>query len=275
MQQPTSRTAAPSVPAGAAPAAQPAAALRARYLDLMERSLGDRIYGESRLERRWRNLLQRLRHPYLTRRGALPWPSRAHTMLGPQRLRSLRQLAECALSERIPGDFIETGVWRGGACILLRAVLAAHGVGDRRVFCADTFAGLPRANPEQYPPDRGDRLAAFAELAISEEEVRRNFALYDLLDQQVVFLKGLFKDTLPALGAATFALIRLDGDMYESTTDALTHLYDRVSPGGFVIVDDYGALRHCRQAVHDFLDARHLAADIQPVDESCVWWRKR
>jgi O-methyltransferase len=97
---------------------------------------------------------------------------------------------------------------------------------------------------------------------------------YDLLDEQVVFLKGLFKDTLPQLIDHRFALIRLDGDMYESTMDALTNLYDRVSDRGFVIVDDYGALKKCRKAVHDFLDGRSLKVDIQKIDETGVWWRK-
>ena len=104
--------------------------------------------------------------------------------------------------------------------------------------------------------------------------MRANFASYGLLDEQVVFLPGLFKHTLPTLGDARFALIRLDGDMYESTMDALTNLYDRVPPAGFVIVDDDGGLPNCRRAVHDFLDARALAPAIQPIDESAVWWRK-
>src|SRR5262249_5309566 len=152
------------------------------YLDLLEKSLLNAIYGESRLEMLVRAVIQRLRHPYLTRRGVLAWPARAHTMIGPARLRNLRHLVECTIREGIQGDYIETGVWRGGACILMRGVLAAHGIGDRKVFCADTFAGLPRPNPEQYPADKRDRLYSFAELAIPESAVRRNFASYDLLD---------------------------------------------------------------------------------------------
>jgi O-methyltransferase len=195
-------------------------------------------------------------------------------MLGPARLANLRRLVEATLQDAIPGDYIETGVWRGGACILIRAVLAAHGVADRRVFVADSFEGLPRPNAETYPADRRDKLFRFAELAISEEEVRSNFAAYGLLDAQVVFLKGFFRDTLPRLTDERFAVIRLDGDMYESTTDALVNLYDRLAPGGYAIVDDYGSLGHCRKAVHDFLDARRLSPKIEPVDEGCVWWRK-
>jgi len=244
------------------------------YLDLMERTLANAIYGESALEARLRGLLQRIKHPYTARRGAIAWPARAHTMIGPKRLANLRSLAETTLREAIPGDYIETGVWRGGACILMRAVLAAHGVTDRRVFVADSFEGLPRPDGQLYPADRRDRLFRFEELAVSEAEVARNFEAYGLLDDQVVFVKGFFRDTLPALSGQRFALIRLDGDMYESTMDALTSLYAGLSSGGFAIVDDYGGIKACRKAVHDFLDRIGAAPTITPVDESCVWWRK-
>jgi hypothetical protein len=248
--------------------------VRSRYLDLLERSILNSIYGESRLEMMLQRVLQRLRHPYLTRRGAIPWPSRAHSMIGEQRMRNVRELVERTLNENVPGDYIETGVWRGGACIMMRGVLEAYGVRDRRVFCADSFEGLPRPDAENFPIDRRDRLFAFEELAVSEEKVRRNFAAYDLLDEQVVFLKGFFKDTLPGLGSQRFALIRLDGDMYQSTMDALINLYDKLSSAGFVIIDDYGVLASCRRAVHDFLDQRNLRVEITKIDEGGIWWQK-
>lgn len=247
--------------------------LRSRYLDLLEKSLLDAVYGERPLEMRLRAVIARFRHPYLTRHGAVTWPARAHTMIGATRLRHLRHLVERTIVEGIAGDYIETGVWRGGACILMKGVLTAYAVSDRRVYCADTFAGLPRPD-SNVSADKRDRLHAFRELAVSEEIVRRNFAAYDLLDHQVVFLKGPFADTLPRLSNHRFALIRLDGDMYGSTMSALSNLYDRLSPSGFVIIDDYGALRSCAKAVHDFLDQRCLRVKIQPIDESCVWWQR-
>lgn len=255
--------------------ADPGALSRARYLDLLEKTLQNAIYGESVVETKLKLWLQRLRHPYLTRRGAIPWPSRAHSMIGPQRLRNLRTLMERTLNEGVTGDYIETGVWRGGACILMRGALAAHGVRDRKVIVADSFEGLPRPDGDKYPDDRRDTAFAFSELAIPVDEVKKNFASYNLLDDQVIFLKGFFKDSLPTLPAdSRFALIRLDGDMYESTMDALTHLYDKLSKGGFAIIDDYGGLKNCAKAVHDFLDERGLRVDLHKVDDSCVWWQK-
>jgi O-methyltransferase len=249
-------------------------ALAERYLDLVERSIRNDIHGESRIETFVQNARLRLRHPWQTRAGDFGWPARAQTMLSPERLRHLRNLTAATLREGVQGDYIETGVWRGGACIMMRAVLAAYGVTDRRVFAADSFEGLPRPDVRRYPADRGDKLYSFGQLRVSEAEVRRNFSAYGLLDEQVVLLKGLFKATLPGLAGNRFALIRLDGDMYESTMDALTHLYDRLSPGGYAVIDDYGVLGSCRRAVHDFLDSRDLAPEIQPIDGSGVWWRK-
>ena len=279
----------------------------ASYLDLMKRCLTDSIYIDDPLANfveyhpkgwtpKWKRTALRLlgvalaqhsiklvqRNPHVfvntedlsqVREGGMDVPVRAHTMIGLKRLDNLQFCVETAIRDGIPGDLIETGVWRGGACILIRGVLAAYGISDRLVYCADTFAGLPRPDPD-YPADKRDRLYKFSELAISEETVRRNFAAYDLLDDQVVFLKGLFADTLPQLSNKSFALIRLDGDMYGSTMSALANLYERVSPSGFVIIDDYGGLRNCAKAVHDFLDQRGLRPAIQPIDESCVWWQK-
>jgi len=248
--------------------------LEDRYLDLIQDALLNSVYGESRLEVSIKRLLQRIRHPYLTRHGTISWPPRAHTMLPRARLHNLRRLTQRVLKDNVAGDFIETGVWRGGACILMRAVLAAHCVHDRRVFVADSFEGLPRPDATRNPADKRDRLFAFEELAVSQEQVRDNFERYGLLDEQVVFVKGYFQQTLPKLPAERFALIRLDGDMYGSTMDALTNLYDKLSTNGFVIIDDYGAIRACRKAVHDFLDQRNLAPLINNTDQSEVWWQK-
>ena len=247
---------------------------QARYLDLLERSILNSIHGESKIETTLQGILQRIRHPYLTRKGAFPWPSRAHSMIGEKRLRNVRELVERTLNEQIPGDYIETGVWRGGACIMMRGVLEAYDVHDRQVICADSFEGLPRPDAKNFPADRRDRLFAFEELAVPVETVRQNFAAYDLLDEQVLFLKGLFKDTLPGIGSRHFSLIRLDGDMYQSTMEALDNLYDRLSERGFVIVDDYGGLRNCAKAVHDFIDRRNLRPEIKAIDASGVWWQK-
>jgi hypothetical protein len=174
----------------------------------------------------------------------------------------------------VPGDLIETGVSRGGCSIFMRAILKAHGVTDRIVWVADSFAGLPRPDPRKYPADAGDVLYKRKDLAISLETVKANFERYGLMDDQVKFLKGWFKDTLPVMPAQKLAVIRLDGDMYESTMDSLINLYPKLQPDGFIIFDDYRLLAGCRQAVHDYREKHAITEPIQTIDWSGVFWRR-
>jgi O-methyltransferase len=204
------------------------------------------------------------------------WPPRAETMIGLRRLDNLQRCAETVIREGVPGDFIETGVWRGGAAIFMRAVLAARGVRDRTVWVADSFQGLPRPNPSAYPADAGLDLFRHPELSVSLDQVKANFARYRLLDERVQFLAGWFEDTLPRAPIERLALLRLDGDLYESTMDALTALYPRLSTGGFVIVDDYD-IAACARAVRDYREANGIRDQIEKIadTEYGVFWRRR
>jgi len=208
------------------------------------------------------------------RKVGMDWPSMAHTMIGVKRLANLRMLAETAIANEIPGDFIETGVWRGGASILMRAVLNAYQVTDRRVWVADSFQGLPSPDVQRYPADAESKFHTFKELSVPLETVRRNFEKYGLLDDQVVFLKGWFKDTLASAPIDRLALLRLDGDLYESTIIALNTLYDKLSPGGYVIVDDYHVVSGCRNAIGDFLASRKISSGLSEIDGVGVFWQK-
>ena len=112
------------------------------------------------------------------------------------------------------------------------------------------------------------------ELAVSLEQVQANFARYGLLDEQVRFLPGWFRDTLPTAPIRRLALLRLDGDLYESTWIALESLYPKLSPGGFAIVDDYGAIPACRAAVDEFRAAERITESLIEIDWTGVYWRR-
>jgi O-methyltransferase len=200
--------------------------------------------------------------------------SDADTMVGSLRLDNLQACVVDVLRDGVPGDLIETGVWRGGASIFMRSVLNAYGISDRTVWLADSFQGLPKPDPVRYPLDEGLDFHLHPILAVSLEDVQASFERYGLLDDQVVFLKGWFKDTLPGLSSRTMSVIRLDGDLYESTMDALTALYPRLSVGGYVIVDDYGAMESCRKAVDDFRAHHGITEPIQRIDWTGVFWRR-
>lgn len=202
-------------------------------------------------------------------------PAQAATMIGKKRLENLRYCVETVLRDGIPGDCIETGVWRGGAGIFMRAILKAYGDRTRSVWCADSFAGLPSPDEKKYPQDRGVRWYLDPELMISLEDVKNNFRKFDLLDEQVKFLPGWFKDTLGAAPIDTISVLRLNGVMYESTMDALVPLYPKLSPGGFLIIDDYGLPQDCcRRAIHDYRDANGITEPIIDIDGWGAYWRR-
>ena len=201
-------------------------------------------------------------------------PAHADTMIGLRRLENVEDCVVDVLGSGVPGDLIETGVWRGGTTIFMRAILRVYGDTVRRVWVADSFEGLPRPDTKHWPQDQGDEHFKAVHLAISLEKVRDNFARYGLLDDQVRFLPGFFRDTLPTAPIEQIAVLRLDGDMYGSTMEALKALYPKVSPGGYVIVDDYGGLEPCRQAVADYRAAHGITDPIERVDWTGVWWRK-
>ena len=202
------------------------------------------------------------------------WPTHADTMIGLKRLENIEACMNTILQDNVPGEFMEAGVWRGGAGIFIRAILKEKNIRNRNLWMADSFHGLPKPNPDQYPADKGDKLHQFKELAVSLEEVKYNFEKYNLLDDQVKFLKGWFKDTLPTAPIDQLALLRIDADMYESTMDVLCNMYPKISAGGFVIIDDFGGLESCKQAVMDFRSSRNITETIKTIDWTGVYWRK-
>jgi O-methyltransferase len=190
-------------------------------------------------------------------------------------MENIQHCVETVLRDDVPGDLIETGVWRGGATIFMRGVLKAHGDTTRKVWAADSFEGLPAPDPARYPADAGDTFHKQTGLAVGVEQVKHNFERYGLLDDQVRFLVGWFKDTLPAAPIDQLAVLRLDGDLYESTWQAIDALYPKLSPGGFCIVDDYGDLvAQCQRAIHDYRDAHGITEEIVDIDGFGAYWRR-
>lgn len=172
-------------------------------------------------------------------------------------------------ARKIPGDIIEAGVWRGGAVILMLAVLKAHDIIERRIVAADSYEGIPRNHAFRHDPVDlwEDRWAA------SLEEVRSNIQRFGLLDGPVEFVPGYFRASLGALTDRRFALIRLDSDAHDSVAASLEHLYPLLSPGGTLIIDDWHLIG-CRIAVDSF---RRRFGIQEPIVEEAGngYWTKR
>jgi len=208
------------------------------------------------------------------RLNGLDWPAYADTMIGMKRMNNLEFCVRSVVEEKIEGDLIETGVWRGGSVIFMKALLETLGDTYRNVWVADSFEGLPKPDGEKYIADKFDEHYKVGELAISQQTVESNFKKYDLLDERVKFLKGWFKDTLPTAPIEKLAILRLDGDMYESTMDGLVNLYPKLSSGGYIIIDDYEAVRGCKKAVTDYRIQHKIEESMITIDQSAVFWRR-
>jgi O-methyltransferase len=215
-----------------------------------------------------------LRHYTSTSFDGTIWPEKGETMIGYKRLSNIEYCLLDLIARGVAGDVIETGAWRGGACIFMREILDAYGVSDKKVWVADSFEGLPKPNDLAYPADSNDTHHTYSALCVSLEEVQNNFKKYGLLDDRVVFLKGWFKDTMPTAPITQLSLLRLDGDMYESTIDVLLHLYPKLSIGGYCIIDDWGAVPACRKAVEDYRKVLAITERIQFIDWTGIYWKK-
>jgi O-methyltransferase len=264
----------------AGPGPEPAA-LREAYLDLLKLSLCD-LAGTTTLSvgptpdggvvaRELSGDQRRLRAV------GLDWPLQGISMSGLLRLDDLQACVDAVVRDGVEGDVIEAGAWRGGATVLMRAALDSLPGGrgrDRTVWVADSFQGFPETEagvPEQVRFTTF--LREFDFLAVSLEEVRDNFARFGL-EKGVHFVRGFFKDTLPDLAGRRWAIVRLDGDTYEATRVALESLYPGLSPGGYLVVDDYGAFEECRAAVDEFRREHEIDEPIEAVDWTCVRWRR-
>lgn len=213
-----------------------------------------------------------------------------------ERLLRVEQLYRKAKASGVAGDLMECGVWRGGVTVYMKALLRAFGdEANRRVWVSDSFNGVPdqlrqveresladvkktpaefhKEDVEQWgglvdEPDLSGKVVKKHILTVEQELVRDNFARFGLLDDGVKFVPGYFNESLPTVrdhGLRKLAVLRVDGDLYSSTMDVLTNLYDVVSPGGYVIFDDY-PLPQSRRAIEDFFRDQKLDIGILKTD---------
>lgn len=221
------------------------------YLDLVERILLDDIY-----------------RPFDTRQSTFqPY---AYSMIGRPRMKDLRKACEEVIVANVPGCFVETGICRGGALMMMAAVNEVMLAG-RDVYGFDSFNGVPRP---YHPVDEGLNLFTFPELAVTKATVEANFRNMELWSERIHLVEGWFNQTLAVTDTGPIAVLRLDGDLYSSTLEALEALYPRLSPGGYILIDDMGDIPQCAQAVHEYRAKHGITAEIHESDWSGRWWVK-
>lgn len=226
------------------------------YLDLLEKTLLDAVY-----------------RPFDPRNGFQPY---AYSMISPERMRDVRMACETVIRENIHGAFVETGICRGGALMMMQGVNRDFYHDNcnhyfRPVFGFDSFNGVPRPYMEQ---DKGLNLFTFPELAVSKAQVEKNFRNLDLWGDNVRLVEGWFKDSLPVTDTGPIAVLRLDGDLASSTLEAFENLYPRLSIGGFVLVDDYNDIPQCKWATDKYRQEHGITEDIVESDWTGIYWRK-
>jgi len=205
------------------------------------------------------------------RAAGMDWPAHGLTMVGLRRLDDLQACVETVVRDGVHGDLIEAGAWRGGSSILMRATLDSLGAADRTVWVADSFEGFPLGEGD---PGEEDDLGAFDFLAVPLTEVKASFARLGV-ERGVRFVEGFFDQTLPGLTGQSWSLVRLDADTYETTQLALRYLYPGLAVGGYLVVDDFGALDECAAAVEDFRREHRITEPLEEIDWTGVRWRRR
>lgn len=200
------------------------------------------------------------------RLNGLDW--NGYTMIGLRRLDNLEYCINDVVKNNIPGAIVECGVWRGGAMIFANGVLKENG-DMRNIYVCDVFNGtFPKPLQEC---DEWTEKHDFSPLAISLDEVKGNFALFELLIENVIFKEGWFSDTLGSIQEPV-AILRIDGDTYQSTMDSLI-LEPLIPSGGYIIMDDW-AIDVSKKAFLDYFDGKVTEKDVIPVDSLSVYWKK-
>ena len=273
-----------------------------RYIDLMKSVLCASLYdqsawqrldgpmknlsgGNSIVSRIKRSVISGLRKRNLSiirmvafdpalRQSGLDWPLFGYTMTGRKRLDALERCIEDVLNDKVPGDIVETGVWRGGSMMLAKAILNKRGDTARKIWLADSFEGMPVPCETDKSKSLQEDFSDRDFLVATDEQVRANFERFGLLDDRVMFLKGWFCDTLPSAPIEQLSILRLDGDLYESTKDALMALYDKLSVGGYAIVDDYYSWPGCKLAVDEYRQTHGITDPIVDIDDHAIFWRR-
>ena len=199
------------------------------------------------------------------------------TMITRNSLSNTENCIRDCITNNIEGDFVETGVWKGGSSILVYNLFKILEE-DRKVWAYDSFKGLPKPDPINYPIDSGDIHHSISHLSVSLKEVKENFEKFSGLDENVIFVEGWFRDTIPQNKINKICVLRLDGDMYESTMPVLEYLYPKLSVGGYCIIDDYNH-KGARLAVLQYRRKYNITDEILLADNDSgaypsSYWKK-
>jgi O-methyltransferase len=199
-----------------------------------------------------------------------------HTMTTPPRIYALIRAVDYVVARDISGALAECGVWRGGSMMAVALTLLRHGVADRDLYLFDTYAGMTPPTEADVKPS-GERAADLLARESSDsdvwaiagiDEVREAVLGIGYPEERVHFVQGPVEETIPGNAPDDIALLRLDTDWYESTKHELVHLYPRLTPGGVLILDDYGYWQGARRAADEYFGEHDEPLLLNRIDHT-------
>ena len=212
--------------------------------------------------------------PDVLRERRLSTLVKPHTLVGRERIRNLYRLARQIEIEKIPGDVVECGVYHGGTAAIL-GHFATNSQMNRTLWLFDSFQGMPATTEADSKGVDGVSADTYVSDLVGDiERVRTVLSSVGTNMARVRIVPGWFQDTFPTLPAFRIAVLNIDADWYESVKLCLETFFDRVEPGGFVSIDDYGHWPGCKKAVEEFFERRGFHPKLQHTDYSARWFQK-
>jgi len=200
---------------------------------------------------------------------------RRFTRTGPERIQALLTATKYVVRSGISGDMVECGVWMGGSMMVVARALRRMNEVSRNLHLFDTFAGMSSATAKDrdFRGKEATRLMAQARRSSDDiwalaplETVKKNMESTGYPSERIHYKVGRVEDTLPGEAPEQIALLRLDTDWYESTRHEMEHLFPRLTPGGVLIVDDYGHWEGAKRAVDEYIESHGLKILLNRID---------
>jgi O-methyltransferase len=197
------------------------------------------------------------------------------TMTSIERMYALYKATQYIVDNKVPGDIVECGVWKGGSSMLCALTMKTMGEMQRKIYLYDTYSGMsqPTQKDVSYIGNRAlDRWIKAEKNGIYDwdvatlEEVQKNMFSTGYTKENLLFIQGKVEDTIPAIVPENIALLHLDTDWYESTYHELNHLFPRLSSGGVIVIDDYGHWKGAQEAVDKFLQENNVKILLNRID---------
>ena len=205
--------------------------------------------------------------------------SKNYTMTSKERMYALYKSTQYIINSKIPGDFVECGVWKGGSAMIMALSLLKMNETKRKIYLYDTFKGMTKPTEKDIRTlDSAPIINIWRKYQKKNHnkwyfscigEVKKNMLSTGYPLEKLIFVRGKVEDTIPNTMPSKIAILRLDTDWYESTYHELKYLFPLISCGGVIIIDDYGNFAGQKEAVNKYFKKNNIKILLNRIDYSC------